>query len=71
MRTHHAAEHGKGVDIDGNGKADGAAVNGDKMLAMNVDLNKDGKSDEVTGKQVFGDKTGQLMSNMITHSHIA
>lgn len=48
-----SAQQGKGVDIDGDGKADGAATGGDKMLAMG-DVDGDGK---ITGKEVFGDKT--------------
>ena len=48
-----SAEAGKGVDIDGNGIADGAAVGGDKMLAIS-DINGNGKID---GAEVFGDKT--------------
>ena len=48
-----SAEQGRGVDIDGDGKADGAATNGDKMLAMG-DIDGDGK---ITGKEVFGDQT--------------
>ena len=48
-----SAEAGKGVDIDNNGKADGAATGGDKMLAMS-DSNKNGKID---GSEVFGDQT--------------
>ena len=42
-----------GIDIDGDGKADGAAVDGDKMLAMS-DLNGNGTID---GKEVFGNAT--------------
>ena len=42
-----------GVDINGDGKADGAATGGDKMLAM-TDLNGNGSID---GAEVFGDKT--------------
>lgn len=48
-----SAQQGMGVDINGDGKADGAATNGDKMLAMG-DLDGDG---QITGKEVFGDKT--------------
>lgn len=48
-----SAEKGKGVDIDGDGKADGAATGGDKMMAMG-DIDGDGK---ITGKEVFGNKT--------------
>ncbi|MDD3150362.1 MAG: hypothetical protein PHV68_05970, partial [Candidatus Gastranaerophilales bacterium] len=47
------AEHGIGVDINGDGKADGAASGGDKMLSMG-DLNGDGIID---GTEVFGDQT--------------
>ncbi|MBQ7450307.1 hypothetical protein IJS77_02725, partial [bacterium] len=42
-----------GIDITGNGIADGAATGGDKMLAMS-DLNKNGKID---GAEVFGNET--------------
>ena len=48
-----SAAAGLGVDVDGNGKADGAAINGDKMLAM-TDINGNGKVD---GAEVFGDQT--------------
>ena len=48
-----SAQDGKGVDIDNNGTADGAATNGDKMLAMS-DMNNNGKID---GSEVFGDQT--------------
>lgn len=48
-----SAQAGEGVDIDGDGKADGAATNGDKMLAMS-DINGNGKVD---GQEVFGDQT--------------
>lgn len=44
---------GTGVDIDGNGVNDGAATDGDKMLAMS-DLNGNGKID---GSEVFGNRT--------------
>ncbi len=44
---------GKGIDLDGNGTLDGAAANGDKMLAM-TDLNGNGSID---GQEVFGDRT--------------
>ncbi|HSA06686.1 MAG TPA: hypothetical protein P5556_05870, partial [Candidatus Gastranaerophilales bacterium] len=47
------AQHGIGVDVDNDGKADGAAVGGDKMLAMG-DLNGNGKID---GSEVFGNET--------------
>jgi len=47
------AQQGIGVDIDQNGAADGAAVKGDKMLAMK-DLNGNGKID---GTEVFGNET--------------
>ena len=47
------ATSGQGVDINNDGKADGAASGGDKMLAM-TDLNGNGKVD---GAEVFGDKT--------------
>ncbi|MDD3437747.1 MAG: hypothetical protein PHC64_11405 [Candidatus Gastranaerophilales bacterium] len=42
-----------GVDIDGDGTADGAAVDGDGMLSMG-DIDGDGV---ITGKEVFGDNT--------------
>ena len=42
-----------GVDVDGDGKVDGAATNGDKMLAMS-DINGNSKID---GAEVFGNKT--------------
>lgn len=48
-----SAVAGRGVDIDNNGAADGAATAGDKMLAMS-DINGNGKID---GNEVFGDKT--------------
>lgn len=48
-----SAMAGKGVDIDNDGTADGAAVDGDKMLAMS-DINGNGKID---GAEVFGNKT--------------
>ena len=48
-----SAKAGIGVDIDGNGYSDGAAVDGDKMLAMS-DMNGNGVVD---GTEVFGDKT--------------
>ena len=44
---------GYGVDINGNGVGDGAATDGDKMLAMS-DLNGNGKID---GAEVFGNYT--------------
>lgn len=44
---------GQGVDIDNNGYADGAATDGDKMLAMS-DINGNGLID---GGEVFGDQT--------------
>ena len=47
------AQAGIGVDIDGDGKVDGAAINGDKMLAMS-DINGNGTID---GAEVFGNKT--------------
>ncbi len=47
-------KHGNyGVDINGDGQGNGAAVNGDKMLAMS-DLNNNGKID---GSEVFGNYT--------------
>lgn len=48
-----SAESGAGVDVDGNGVADGAATGGDKMLAMS-DINGNGQID---GSEVFGDQT--------------
>jgi hypothetical protein len=48
-----SAEQGKGIDVNGDGKADGAATGGDKMLAMG-DLDGDG---QITGKEVFGNET--------------
>lgn len=48
-----SAQSGIGVDVDGDGIADGAAVDGDKMLAMS-DINGNGQID---GAEVFGDKT--------------
>ena len=47
------ATQGRGVDIDGDGNADGAASKGDKMLAMS-DMNKSG---EIDGSEVLGDQT--------------
>ncbi|MDD3150468.1 MAG: hypothetical protein PHV68_06500 [Candidatus Gastranaerophilales bacterium] len=47
------ATAGMGVDINGDGIADGAATGGDKMLAMG-DLNGNGVID---GEEVFGDQT--------------
>ena len=48
-----SATAGMGVDVNGDGKADGAATGGDKMLAM-TDINGNGSID---GAEVFGDKT--------------
>lgn len=48
-----SAQGGIGVDIDGDGKADGAAVDGDKMLAMS-DING---NNEIDGEEVFGNMT--------------
>lgn len=48
-----SAEAGKGIDLNNDGKADGTATNGDKMIAMS-DLNGNGKID---GAEVFGDRT--------------
>lgn len=48
-----SAKAGIGVDIDGNGYSDGAATDGDKMLAMS-DMNDNGVVD---GAEVFGNKT--------------
>jgi hypothetical protein len=42
-----------GLDLNNDGKLDGAAVNGDKMLAMS-DLNGNNRID---GAEVFGDQT--------------
>lgn len=47
------AKAGQGVDINNDGKADGAATGGDKMLAMS-NFNGNGKID---GNEVFGDQT--------------
>ena len=47
------SQQGIGVDIDQDGKADGAATNGDKMLSMG-DTNKNGK---IEGSEVFGNET--------------
>lgn len=48
-----ATSGNKGIDVDGNGIADGAATGGDKMLAMS-DINGSGSID---GNEVFGDQT--------------
>ncbi len=48
-----SATAGTGVDVDGDGIADGAATDGDKMLAMS-DMNANGQID---GTEVFGNKT--------------
>lgn len=48
-----SAQAGIGVDINGDGIADGAATGGDKMLAMS-DMNGNG---QVDGTEVFGDET--------------
>jgi len=48
-----SADSGLGVDLNNDGKADGAATGGDKMLAMS-DINGNGKID---GAEVFGDQT--------------
>ena len=48
-----SATAGMGVDVNGDGKVDGAATGGDKMLAM-TDINGNGSID---GAEVFGDKT--------------
>lgn len=48
-----SAQGGMGVDLNGDGKADGAATNGDKMLAMS-DINGNGSID---GAEVFGEDT--------------
>jgi hypothetical protein len=47
------AQHDIGVDVNGDGKADGAAVGGDKMLSMG-DIDGDGV---ITGAEVFGNET--------------
>ncbi len=54
-----SAQHGMGVDVNGDGRADGAAVGGDKMLTMG-DRNGNGKID---GTEVFGDKTVDPFTN--------
>ncbi len=54
-----SAQHGIGVDNNGDGRADGAAVGGDKMLTMG-DRNGNGKID---GTEVFGDKTVDPFTN--------
>lgn len=48
-----SAASGEGVDVNGDGIADGYANNGDKMLAMS-DTNGNGQID---GSEVFGDQT--------------
>lgn len=48
-----SALQGSGVDLNGDGIADGTASKGDKMLAMS-DMNNSGKID---GDEVFGDQT--------------
>lgn len=48
-----SAASGDGVDVNGDGIADGYATGGDKMLAMS-DTNGNG---EIDGTEVFGDKT--------------
>ena len=48
-----SAIQGNGVDLNGDGVADGSASKGDKMLAMS-DLNNSGRID---GDEVFGDQT--------------
>lgn len=48
-----SAAAGKGVDLNGDGKGDGAAVDGDKMLAMS-DING---NKTIDGNEVFGDQT--------------
>jgi len=48
-----SAAAGFGVDVNNDGKADGAATNGDKMLAMS-DLNG---NKSIDGAEVFGDQT--------------
>ncbi|MBO5947291.1 hypothetical protein J6Q66_00465 [bacterium] len=48
-----SAAAGKGVDLNSDGKGDGAAVDGDKMLAMS-DING---NKAIDGNEVFGDQT--------------
>ncbi|MDD3594624.1 MAG: hypothetical protein PHX18_08360 [Candidatus Gastranaerophilales bacterium] len=48
-----SAKNDMGIDIDGDGIADGAAIDGDGMLSMG-DIDGDGV---ITGKEVFGDHT--------------
>ena len=54
-----SGSQGIGVDLDGDGKADGSASKGDKMLAMS-DLNNSG---EIDGGEVFGDRTVSPFTN--------
>ncbi len=54
-----SARHGQGVDINGDGRADGAASGGDKMLTLG-DRNGNGKID---GTEVFGNKTVNPFTN--------
>ncbi len=54
-----SAKHGIGIDVNGDDRADGAAVAGDKMLTLD-DINKNGKID---GTEVFGDKTIDPFTN--------
>ena len=58
-----STQAGIGVDLDGDDKADGAAIDGDKMLAMS-DLNKNGKIDasEVFGTDTINAFTGQKVN---------
>ena len=54
-----SAMSGIGVDIDGNKIADGAAIGGDKMLAMS---SFNGNS-SIDGQEVFGDNTVSPFTN--------
>lgn len=54
-----SAQSGIGVDINNDGKADGAATNGDKMLAMS-DING---NNEIDGTEVFGNNTIDPFTN--------
>ena len=58
-----STQAGIGVDLDDDGQADGAAVDGDKMLAMS-DLNNNGKIDasEVFGTDTINAFTGEKVN---------